>query len=881
MRKLLLLFALLFALPAFAADVYVAQTAQGGDTGANCANAHLYSSVSYNTAGTTYHLCGTFSMAAGSSGVIAISGSGTAGNLVTIKFETGANATAPYWGIYGFILNNGYNYVLVDGGTNGTIQATANGTNLTYQYWPTKGVYFNNVSNSEIKNLTISNIYVHVCTDPNSHTNGTCETDLGATQTTYGIYWTFGNNVTIDNNTIHDAYACIQNTFTDNTTNVNVFKNNVYNCNWSIAVASGDGSISGVNIYGNTVHDWGNWDDGANNNHHDGIFVFQNNAAKTVTNTNIYNNVIYGYLLSSMTSPIYLSTVNSGNVNNFEFNNVIYNNNAVNAPADGYIFGYSPGTHVFNNTIVANSPSGAPGNMGDLEYKTNIVVANNIIENCGIGLLPDPGTYASSDYNDVYNCSTYGRDVAGYHTTLAQWQTATGFDAHSINTNPNLNASSTPPYQLTNSSSPAYRTGTNLTSYCSTVPALCYDATGVARPAVGAWDMGAYFFGAVATPTFSPTPGTYSTTQTVTISDATTGTSTVTAGPNSPAAATSTGGTPVWTNPTYAETLDGSYAQSILPTGAASANLNVSSYNFNIPSNATILGIQVSITNKKISGTGTGQDDGVQLTKAGVAVGTYHLNTGIYTTSPQTWNYGSTSDLWGAAWTYSDINNAGFGVQFSSYESGGVSGVTVGIDYISLTVTYSVPVNAAICYTIDGIHSPTTVSNLCNVADGYTHTYTTPLTVSSTTTIKALGTLAGLPDSAVATALYSFPVVIAPTSIAFGTVTQNTSSSPQTVTLTNNSGLTITLAGTSLTGAYPTEFSLSSNTCNSGTVTNGNTCTVNVQFNPTQSPGTNESATLNISYSGAAGSPQTVSLSGTSGVIVVPPVNLRISVQLM
>jgi hypothetical protein len=33
---------------------------------------------------------------------------------------------------------------------------------------------------------------------------------------------------------------------------------------------------------------------------------------------------------------------------------------------------------------------------------------------------------------------------------------------------------------------------TNLTSLCSTITPLCYDANGVARPASGAWDIGAY-----------------------------------------------------------------------------------------------------------------------------------------------------------------------------------------------------------------------------------------------------------------------------------------------------------------------------------------------------------------------------------------------------
>ena len=79
-------------------NVYVAQTFAGRNTGADCADALAFTAVSYNTAGTMYHLCGTFSMPAGSSGAITIGGSGSPGSPITVKFESGANATAPYSG---------------------------------------------------------------------------------------------------------------------------------------------------------------------------------------------------------------------------------------------------------------------------------------------------------------------------------------------------------------------------------------------------------------------------------------------------------------------------------------------------------------------------------------------------------------------------------------------------------------------------------------------------------------------------------------------------------------------------------------------------------------------------------------------------------------
>jgi hypothetical protein len=138
-------------------------------------------------------------MPGGANGVINVGGRGTSGNPITIAFESRANATAPYWGPNGFIHATGVSYITVDGPTNGTIGTTANGTSLAHQYTPSAGIFFTNVSNSEIKNLTISNIYVHAAS-PNDETG---------TQDTWGIGWLYGSNVSIDNNKIQDAYACI------------------------------------------------------------------------------------------------------------------------------------------------------------------------------------------------------------------------------------------------------------------------------------------------------------------------------------------------------------------------------------------------------------------------------------------------------------------------------------------------------------------------------------------------------------------------------------------------------------------------------------------------------------------------------------------------
>ena len=109
-------------------------------------------------------------------------------------------------------------------------------------------------------------------------------------------------------------------------------------------------------------------------------------------------------------------------------------------------------------------------------------------------------------------------------------------------------------------------------------------------------------------------------------------------------------------------------------------------------------------------------------------------------------------------------------------------------------------------------------------------------------------------------------VNIAPVSISFGTVTKNGSLQSSSVTLTNNSGSTLTFTGTTFTGTNGSDFTAFGNAC-TGTLSNNSSCTLAVVFKPTASPGTNETGTMRIAYTGGSGSPVTVALAGTSGNI--------------
>jgi hypothetical protein len=139
---------------ASASNVYVAQSAAGGGTGVDCANA--YAVTFFNTAGnwgagaaqigqdTTVHLCGTFTASAGANGYLTFQDSGASGHPITLLWETGAVVQSAYFGTGGAVSTNGKTYLVIDGGTNGVIQNTANGTVLANQQANSSGVVVNN-----------------------------------------------------------------------------------------------------------------------------------------------------------------------------------------------------------------------------------------------------------------------------------------------------------------------------------------------------------------------------------------------------------------------------------------------------------------------------------------------------------------------------------------------------------------------------------------------------------------------------------------------------------------------------------------------------------------------------------------------------------------
>src|SRR6185312_9774962 len=135
---------------------------------------------------------------------------------------------------------------------------------------------------------------------------------------------------------------------------------------------------------------------------------------------------------------------------------------------------------------------------------------------------------------------------------------------------------------------------------------------------------------------------------------------------------------------------------------------------------------------------------------------------------------------------------------------------------------------ATICYTTDGTTPTANGSGTC------THgtTYSAPVSVSVSETLKAIGSFSGLSDSAVGAAAYVItngPILgLAPASFGFGNQNINTSSTQHGFTLSNTGNQTATLSSIGFSGTNAADFSQSNNCA--ATLAANASCTINVTF---------------------------------------------------
>ncbi len=192
----------------------------------------------------------------------------------------------------------------------------------------------------------------------------------------------------------------------------------------------------------------------------------------------------------------------------------------------------------------------------------------------------------------------------------------------------------------------------------------------------------------------------------------------------------------------------------------------------------------------------------------------------------------------------------------------------------SLTVTQGSQGTSTITVTPSGGFSGSVALTASGLPSGVTATFNpTSTTTTSTLTLAASATAAtgtatvtiqGVSGALTKTTTLSLTVsggpavTLTPTSLAFGSVVEGATSAAKSVTLKNSGSGTLTISSIATSG----NFAESSTTCGS-TLAAGKSCSIKVTFTP-QSVGA-LSGSLTVTDN-AAGSPQSVALSGTGTV---------------
>jgi len=492
---------ILVSLPslALAEHFYVAQTPLNAGTGADANNAAGV--TFFNTAsnwnspakvagkigpGDTVHLVGTITTA------LLVQASGTSGSPITVLFDSGATMSSPAWPSSGAIRAVGKNYITIDGGVNGIIENTDNGTTRGNQV-NSYGVAADNCSNFTVQNLTILNLYVR--------TAGTDSRAYGG-----GIFFGAGDNLTefrAINNTIRDTFVGINTDYGINCSNYYITGNTVFNANWGGRCGDRNSSSTMTNlvIANNTFYNFTNWDgtDAASQAalHHNGFYAWAESGG-TFNSIEAYGNRI-GPNFSTVnpngaTAGLFFS--GAGMVGPILIHNNVFEVGLTGGgPANGLIFiwpGSTAVSRIYNNTF---SGPGLGIGIGFLAVRgiagsQKLDVVNNLfVGKQNFAINSNAGVTLTTHHNLFYQSwsgqeFSYSTNNSGAFRTLAQWKTL-GFDLNAITGNPLLDANHVPALN-----SPAIDKGQDLSLHFSS------DKNGVINRASAsagvAWDIGAF-----------------------------------------------------------------------------------------------------------------------------------------------------------------------------------------------------------------------------------------------------------------------------------------------------------------------------------------------------------------------------------------------------
>lgn len=537
MKHLFVILALLWASLAGATTRYVAQTAGTFSGGMHCNGQTAVTPATWNAttlAGDDIAwICGTLTGGAGST-ILAPHNGGTSGHPIVINFDSGASIQAPYFATSGGINLGSSAFIIIDGGTNGFIQATLNGTSggscpggtCTNQQ-STTGIGTSG-GNIEIRNLLFADGYDHTSTSDTSVSNS------GVNCVQFS-----GSNVSIHDNVMHDWSWCLYEPELAGDGNVTIYNNIISRVDhgWALGPSGHSGGTNGpFSFHDNQVSSYANWD-ATGGFHHDGVHCYTSGTtgvAIHISLLSIYNNLFNGPVGTNITAHVFIEGGSGGSTTpcmdstsvGQMYNNVFLtdSNANLNNGMAGIFSGNwstSPGG-VFDNTFVGVSTSAGVGFAANsvvsgMTFKNNVLTGFNQIMAItnSISFTTDFNIYANGGSN-AFVCNTNFFNTSQF----LNWKTCIGGDANSsYNASAGLSATGT-----VNSGSVVIGAGTNLTSLSITpldsTTSAGNTVTPAARPGSAAWDAGAYQFSSTptaGTPSCSPGSGVVPQTVTCTV----------------------------------------------------------------------------------------------------------------------------------------------------------------------------------------------------------------------------------------------------------------------------------------------------------------------------------------------------------------------------
>jgi len=425
--------------PGGSQDIYIAQVAAGAATGADCADALVYSffNTSGNWAssftagkvspGTTVHLCGTITGTnTANVNILTTQGNGLSGSPITILFESGAIVQSPACpggsgGSNACILAPN-SFIVINGGTNGIVESMLNGdsgaTNClsgtcTIQQALTTGVAITG-TNDTVENLTVTHMCMHTFQDNDGgFYQGNCN----------GIYAS-NTSALMTQNTVDNASTALAG---GNSSQEYSFNTLTY-CNRCIVVGASAGDVyTGDKFHNNDISQLYTWDDGAGNNyHHNGIMFEVVGSGGQFIAPQVYDNYFHGlwsndniYGFTHITSEVFLDTNGEPdsipnayivrNIFELDVSNCVVSGagtcpggvgKPLNYPGDGMVNvggcnSTSPACSPPNQSLIANNtmigPSGSSCWSGG-DISNNISVENNLCATTSGAILAWPSS---------------------------------------------------------------------------------------------------------------------------------------------------------------------------------------------------------------------------------------------------------------------------------------------------------------------------------------------------------------------------------------------------------------------------------------------------------------------------------------------------------